>query len=174
MSSSDDFRPDSADDPRPRGTSATGSAAHAGERLRHPVDPAAQRWAVAALLLSLLSLAGILGLHNLSRGVYLIGLALITGLIAIGIGLGAFARSRRVGARGPRGAVTAAVIGAVGVVLSGILLAGFAILGTQISTYSRCLSGANTLSAQQSCQSQFRRAVNNKIGKIRSGAGRNG
>jgi hypothetical protein len=65
------------------------------------------------------------------------------------------------GTAGPRGSVVAIVIGGVGVLISGVLLAGFALFGKQASTYSQCLSGANTVAAQQTCRTQFTRAIEN-------------
>ena len=51
------------------------------------------------------------------------------------------------------------MIGGVGVLISGVLLAGFALFGKQASTFSQCLSGANTVAAQQTCRTQFTRAI---------------
>ena len=118
-------------------------------------DPAHQQRAIAGLLLSVLSLFGLLGVSNFQRGVYIVGFALVAGALAIWLAGTALARTRRAGTAGPRGSVTAIVIGCIGVLLSGLLLLGFALFGTQASTFSRCLSGANTLAAQQACKNQF-------------------
>lgn len=118
-------------------------------------DPAHQQRAVAALLLSVLSLFGLLGVSNFQRGVYIVGFALVAGALAIWLAVTALARTRRAGTAGPRGSVAAIVIGGIGVLLSGILLLAFALFGKQASTFSRCLSGANTIAAQQACQNQF-------------------
>lgn len=118
-------------------------------------DPAHQQRAIAALLLSVLSLFGLLGVSNFQRGVYIVGFALVAGVLAIWLAATALVRTRRAGTAGPRGSVTAIVIGGIGVLLSGLLLLGFALFGTQASTFSRCLSGANTLTAQQACKNQF-------------------
>jgi hypothetical protein len=117
--------------------------------------PAHQQRAVAALLLSVLSLFGLLGVSNFQRGVYIVGFALVAGVLASWLAATALARTRQAGTAGPRGSVTAIVIGGIGVLLSGLLLLGFALFGTQASTFSRCLSGANTLAAQQACKNQF-------------------
>lgn len=122
-------------------------------------DPAHQQRALAALLLSVLSLFGLLGVSNFQRGVYIVGFALVAGTLAIWLAATALARTRRAGTAGPRGSVTAIVIGGIGVLLSGVLLLGFALFGTQASTFSRCLSGANTIAARQACQQQFTRSV---------------
>jgi drug/metabolite transporter (DMT)-like permease len=122
-------------------------------------DPAHRQRAVAGLLLSVLSLFGLLGVSNFQRGVYIVGFALVAGALAIWLAGTALARTRRAGTAGPRGSVTAIVIGSIGVLLSGILLLGFALFGKQASTFSRCLSGANTIAAQQACQNQFIHSV---------------
>jgi hypothetical protein len=118
-------------------------------------DPAHQQRAVAALLLAVLSLFGLLGVSNFQRGVWIVGFALVAGALAIWLAGTALARTRRAGTAGPRGSVVAIAIGGVGVLLSGILLLAFALFGHQAATYSRCLSGANTIAAQQACRNQF-------------------
>ena len=53
------------------------------------------------------------------------------------------------------------MIGGVGVLISGgVLLAGFALFGKQASTYSQCLSGANT-SLRSRRRTQFTHAIEN-------------
>jgi hypothetical protein len=127
-------------------------------------DPANQQRTAAAFLLAVLSLFGVLGLSNFQRGVYIVAFALVAGAMAIWLAVTAIMRSRRGRTAGPRGAVVVIVIGGVGVLISCALLAGFALFGSQASTFTQCLSGANTIAAQQSCQSQFMRAVKNAGG----------
>ena len=122
-------------------------------------DPAHQQRSVAALFLALLSLSGVLGLSNFQRGVYVVAFALVAGAMAVWLAATAFRRARRGGTAGPRGSVVAISIGGVGVLVSGILLAGFALFGKQASTFTQCLSGANTVAAQQTCRTQFTRAI---------------
>lgn len=124
-------------------------------------DPAHQQRAIAALFLALLSLLGLLGLSNFQRGRYIVGFALVVGVLAVWFAITAIIRARRRGTAKPRGSVTAVVIGVIGVLLSGLLLAGFALFGPQATRYSQCLSGANTISAQQSCRHQFIQSVEN-------------
>jgi hypothetical protein len=125
------------------------------------VDPAHQQRTVAAFFLAVLSLFGVLGLSNFQRGVYIVVFALAAGVMAIWLAGTAIRRSRRGGTAGPRGSVVAIAIGGAGVLVSSLLLAGFALLGHQASAFSQCLSGANTVAAQQTCQNQFMRAVRN-------------
>jgi hypothetical protein len=122
-------------------------------------DPAHRQRAVAALLLAVLSLFGLLALSNFQRGIYIVAFALVVGVLAIWLAVTALRRARRSGTAGPRGSVTAIVIGGIGVLLSAGLLGGFALFGKQAAAYSQCLSGANTNAAQQACQHQFIRAV---------------
>ncbi len=139
--------------PPPRSPEQTRSQARSQRTGR--ADPAHQQRAVAGLLLSVLSLFGLLGVSNFQRGVYIVGFALAAGVLAIWLAATALARTRRAGTAGPRGSVTAIVIGGVGVLLSGVLLLAFILFGKQASEFSRCLSGANTIAAQQACQHQF-------------------
>ena len=125
------------------------------------VDPAHQQRTVAAFFLAVLSLFGVLGLSNFQRGVYIVLFALVAGAMAIWLAGTAIRRARRGGTAGPRGSVVVIVIGGAGVLVSSLLLAGFALLGHQASVFSQCLSGANTVAAQQTCQNQFMRAVRN-------------
>jgi hypothetical protein len=135
---------------------ATGKARPAGR-----ADPAHQQRTVAAFFLAVLSLFGVLGLSNFQRGVYIVAFALVAGAMAIWLAGTALRRARQGGTAGPRGSVVVIVIGGAGVLISGLLLAGFALLGHQASAFARCLSGANTVAAQQTCQNQFMRAVRN-------------
>ena len=116
------------------------------------------------MFLALLSLFGVLGLSNFQRGVYIVAFALVAGAMAIWLAGTAIRRARRGGTAGPRGSVVAISIGGVGVLISGVLLAGFALFGHQASTFTQCISGANTIAAQQTCRTQFLRAVRNAGG----------
>lgn len=135
---------------------ATPEAKRAGR-----ADPLLQQRSVAALFLALLSLFGVLGLSNFQRGVYIVAFALVAGAMAIWLAATAMRRARGRGTAGPRGSVVAIVIGGVGVLISAVLLAGFALFGRQASTFSQCLSGANTVAAQQTCRTQFTHAIEN-------------
>src|SRR5215469_10468135 len=109
-----------------------------------PAEPAAQQRAVAALLLALLSLAGLFSLNYLQRGIYLVAYALLAGLMAMWLAVTALTRARRSRTTRPRGSVTATVIAGVGIILSVIMLVAFAVFGKQLTAYGRCLSLAST------------------------------
>ena len=144
----------------PAGTPSAETAAPKVKRAGR-ADPALQQRSVASLFLALLSLFGVLGLSNFQRGVYVVAFALVAGIMAVWLAATAMRRARRRGTAGPRGSVVAIVIGGVGVLTSAVLLAGFALFGKQASTFSQCLSGANTVAAQQTCRTQFTRAIEN-------------
>jgi hypothetical protein len=127
-------------------------------------DPVHRQRTAAALFLALLSLFGVLGLSNFQRGVYIVAFALVAGAMAIWLAGTAIRRARRGGTAGPRGSIVAISIGGVGVLISVLLLAGFALFGHQASTFTQCISGANTIAAQQTCRTQFLRAVRNAGG----------
>jgi amino acid transporter len=130
-----------------------------------------QQRSVAALLIALLSLAGMLGLNDIGRGVYLAAYALLAGVVAFWLAITAMTRARRERTARPRASLTATVIASVGIALSAILLVAFAVLGKELATYSNCLAGASTISSKQACQSQFSRAVSREISAIQAGAG---
>lgn len=136
-----------------------------------PASPAVQQRAVAALVVSLLSLASMLGLNNLARGLYVVLYGLVAGTVALWLAITAIARARRDRTARPRASVTATVIAGAGIVLSAIMLAAFVVLGSQLSAYGRCLAGANTITSQHACWSQFRQAVSREMAALRGASG---
>jgi len=134
-----------------------------------PAEPATQRRALAALLVALLSLTGLLALSNPQRGVYLVGYALLAGVVAMWLAVTSLARARRSRTARPHGSATATAIAGVGILLSAVLLLAFAVFGQQLSAYGRCLSEAGTTTAQQACQAQFTHALNREMSAL-SGA----
>jgi len=133
-----------------------------------PAEPAAQRRAVAALLVALLSLTGVLALGDPQRGVYLVAYALLAGAVAMWLAVTSLARARRSRTARPHGSAAATAIAGIGILLSSILLLAFIVLGRQMSQYGQCLSEAGTTAAQQSCQVQFTHAVNREIASLRA------
>ncbi len=127
---------------------------------------------MAALLLALLSLAGLLSLNYLQHGIYLAAYALLAGLMAMWLAVTSLTRARRSRTARPRGSVTATVIAGVGIVLSVVMLLAFAVFGKQLNTYGRCLSAASTSADRQTCQSQFIHAVNRELTTLRANGSR--
>lgn len=122
--------------------------------------PEIQQRAWAALILGLLSLLGITLIGNLSRAVYVLAMTFVFGLVALWLAVTAISRARRGGTRRPRGAAAGVVAAVLGLGFSGLMLIAFAVLGPQLTQYGNCLSGANTVAAQQVCKSQFSNSVN--------------
>ena len=133
-----------------------------------PAEPAAQRRAVAALLVALLSLTGVLALGDPQRGVYLVAYALLAGVVAMWLAITSLARARRGRTARPHGSAAATAIAGIGILVSSVLLLAFIVLGRQMSAYGDCLSAAGTTTAQQSCQVQFTHAVNREIASLRA------
>jgi predicted PurR-regulated permease PerM len=115
-------------------------------------------------MLAIISLFAMMMLGgNVRRGVYVVAVALVIAAIALWLSISAMSRARRGGSGRPRGAVLATVLGAVGFVFSAVVLASFAMFWPQVTQYSNCLSGANTVAAQQACQQQFNNSVGGEI-----------
>jgi hypothetical protein len=136
---------------------------------RQPADPALQQRAWAALLLAVISLFGMMMIGNLRRGVYVVAVALVIAAIALWLSTSAISRARRGGSGRPRGAMLAAVLGAAGLAFSAFVLAGFAIFWPQLSQYSDCMSGANTVAAQQACRQQLDNSVGTELSILGGG-----
>jgi hypothetical protein len=135
-----------------------------------PPDPALRQRGMAAVILGMLSLIGLaLGLGNLHRGIYVAVLTLLFGATAIWLGVGANRGARRSGTARPRGARAGIVLGGLGLAFSAFWLGVLAVFWPQLNTYYNCLSGANTVSAQQACHSQFTNSVGSELGVLRNG-----
>jgi hypothetical protein len=130
-----------------------------------PPEPALRHRALAALIVALLSLAGLLEFNiEADRAILGVIYSLLAGATALWLALTAMRRARRSGTARPRGSVAAAVIAGVGIGLAGVMLMAFGLFGRQLSDYGRCLSGANTITGSQSCYSRFSHALDREIG----------
>lgn len=133
---------------------------------RPAADPSLQQRAWAALMLAVISLFGMMLTANVRRGVFVFAVALIIAAIALWLSLSAMSRARSSGSGRPRGAVLAVVLGTAGLVFSALALAAFVMFWPQLTQYANCLSGANTVSAQQACQQQLNNSVSAEIGVL--------
>jgi hypothetical protein len=134
-----------------------------------PPDPVLQQRAWAALALGVLSLIGLSLAGGLRRAVYIVIATLVLGALAAWLGGTAMSRARRAGSARPRGAIAGTILGVLGLSFSAIALIVFAIFWNELSAYSNCLSGANTLTAQQACQQQFSHTITNQIRSLQPG-----
>jgi len=132
-----------------------------------PAEPALQHRALAALCVALLSLVGFLGFNiEVHRGIVIVIYALLAGAIALWLSVTSMSRARRSRTARPRGSVAATVIAGVGIGLATLMLLAFGLFGRQLSDYGRCMSGANTLAAQQSCYNRFSHALDRQVGLL--------
>ena len=83
----------------------------------------------------------------------------------------AIRRARRGGTAGPRGSVVVIVIGGVGVLISCRTAGWVRAVRQQALTFTQCLSGANTIAAQQTCQTQFMPGAVENARPARPGSG---
>jgi ABC-type amino acid transport system permease subunit len=126
--------------------------------------------ALAALFLGVLSLIGLmLGLGNLRRGIFVAVLTLVFAAVAIWLGVTASRKARRSGTARPRGAVSGVVLGAFGLAISALWLMVLAVFWPQLSAYSNCMGGANTVAAQQACHDQFTDSVGSEMSILQNG-----
>jgi hypothetical protein len=136
-----------------------------------PSETALQHRALAALVVALLGLAGFLGFNvDLHRGILIVGYALLAGVTALWLALTAMRRARRNRTARPRGSVAAVTIASIGIALSLMMLLAFALFGQQLTGYGQCLSGANTIAAQQACYSQLTHALDSQLNLLNSSA----
>jgi predicted PurR-regulated permease PerM len=119
-------------------------------------------------MFSLFSVSDLIGLGDLRRSIFLVVFSLLAGAFALWLGVSAVTRSRRASDGRPRGAVSAIVLGGISILFSALLLITFAVLWQELSTYSQCMQGANTLAAQHFCQDQLSRSVNTETSRLRS------
>jgi hypothetical protein len=126
--------------------------------------------ALAALFLGVLSLIGLmLGLGNLRRGIFVAALTLVFAAVAIWLGITSSRKARRSGTARPRGAVSGVVLGVFGLAISALWLMVLAVFWPQLSTYYNCMSGANTVTAQQACHDQFTDSVGSEMSILQNG-----
>jgi len=135
-----------------------------------PPDPALRQQALAAFALGVLSLLGLaLGLGNLHRGVFVAVLTLLFAVTAIWLGVIAKRRARRSGTARPRGAISGIVLGGFGLAFSALWLLVLAVFWPQLTAYYNCMSGANTVAAQQVCRTHLNNSVGSEFSVLQNG-----
>jgi hypothetical protein len=125
-----------------------------------------------AFLLAVLSVLALLGVgrnFDFHRGVYLVIFALLLGLAACWLGISAIRRAGRAASMRPRGAVLGMAFGALGALISALLLIILVAFWGQLTTYSRCLGTANTLAARQACVNQLDHSLNGELSRLGTG-----
>jgi predicted tellurium resistance membrane protein TerC len=110
-----------------------------------------------------LSLLAMTAIGNISRGVYVVAVALAVAITGLILAFTTMSAARRAGTRRPRGVLAGAVLGVIGCGLCAIMLAGFLIFWTQLHQYADCMNAANTSTSQTACQNQLDNAISDKI-----------
>ena len=128
-----------------------------------PPSPALQQRAWAALALSVLSLLAMTLISNIHRGVYVIGVALVVAAVALALAFMTMSAAKRAGARRPRGAVAATILGLSGSCSAALRWPGSWSSHQELSQYANCVSGANTTATQTACENQLDNSVRNEI-----------
>jgi peptidoglycan/LPS O-acetylase OafA/YrhL len=128
-----------------------------------PPSPALQQRAWAALALAVLSLLAMTRISNLNRAAYVLGVALAVAVAALVLAFGAMSGARRAGARRPRGAIAATVLGLIALVFCGFALSGFLLFRTEVTQYANCMNSASTPAAQTACQNQLENSVRSEL-----------
>ena len=157
------YQPPGGRGPQPRGMLTA-------RRQLPPPDPAVRQRALAALMLGVLSLIGLmLGLGNLRRGIYVAVLTLLFAVGAIWLGVTAIRKARRSGTARPRWAIGGVVLGGLGLAVSALWLLVLAVFWPQLNAYYNCMGSANTVTAQQACHDQLNNSVGSEISVLQNG-----
>ncbi|MGH3181910.1 MAG: hypothetical protein ACRDOE_08390 [Streptosporangiaceae bacterium] len=157
------YQPPSGRGPQPKGQLSA-------RRQLPPPGPDLRQRALAALILGVLSLIGLmLGLGHLRRGIYVAVLTLLFAVVAIWLGVTSSRKARRSGTARPRGAGGGVVCGGLGLALSSLWLVVLAVFWPQLNAYYTCMGGANTVAAQQACHDQFTNSVGSEISVLPNG-----
>jgi hypothetical protein len=92
---------------------------------------------------------------NIRRGIVVLAVTLVIGGGGLWLSTTAMSQAKKAGTARPRLSVLATVLAVAGTGLSAIALLGFALFWPQISQYSKCMAGANTVIAQTACNQQL-------------------
>ena len=133
-----------------------------------PSDPVLRQRALAALVLGLLSVIGLLLMDNVRRAVFVASVTLLFGCVAIWLGATASKRARRGGTARPPGSILGVVLGSLGLAASTSWLLALALFWPQLSTYAACVDSANTVAAQQTCRDQLTTSIGNEFSVLQS------
>lgn len=83
----------------------------------------------------------------------------VLGIVAIVLGL----RTKHVVPTRPR--VLALVSGSMALVVGVVITSAALVFRAEITQYSRCIQGANTVQAQQNCQDELNESLSSRIGR---------
>jgi hypothetical protein len=122
-----------------------------------------QQRAAAALILAVLSLVTMMLIGNMQRAVYVVAVALVVALLGLVLAVSAMRAAKRAGTRRPRAAMASAVLGGLGVLVSGCLLVVLLAFWSQYMQYGNCMNGATTIATRNACEQQLKNAISDRI-----------
>lgn len=106
--------------------------------------------------MALISLFGLaMANDNVRRLVVVMTVTAVIGGGSLWLSVTAMSRAKKARTARPRFAVLSTVLAVAGTGLSALALLGFALFWPQISQYSKCMAGANTVIAQNACNKQL-------------------
>jgi hypothetical protein len=103
-----------------------------------------------------------LGIFGLLASIFVPPLGIFAGGIAIGLGVAGRRRGRRAGRVVP-GAGPGLILGVVAVAIGLVLSVVWAVFWNEIVDYQECVSGANTQTARQNCQTTFEKSIFDRL-----------
>jgi hypothetical protein len=121
---------------------------------------------MAGLALAVLSLLAMMLISNQRRTAAVAAVALVVAVGALVLTFSALSGAKRARTRRPRGAVVGAVLGVIGLLVSGCALLLFLAFGAQLDQYISCMNTANTAAEQQACQHQLQNPITNSLGAL--------
>lgn len=134
---------------------------------RPAADITLQKRALAAMLMTFIGFFGLMGMgDNIQRGVYVLVAVVVVMVVALWLAITSMSRARRIGSTRPRGAIFATVLGIIGLLLGGMILAVCAAFWPQMTAFSQCESGALTDTTQNSCVQQLMNSVEAREGSV--------
>jgi hypothetical protein len=125
--------------------------------------PVRQR-AMAAFLIGALSLLALPSVHDPRRGVVLLAVAVLFGVVAVWLAVTANRQARSGRTARSAWAFGGMLLGILGAGFGVLMLAAFAMFWPQLNTYFSCMNSANTITASQVCANQFNKATGHQIG----------
>lgn len=124
-----------------------------------PAAPALQQRAAAALFLVVLSLIAMMWGADPQRLGYVAAVALVVALLGLALAISAMRAAKRTATRRPRVAIASVVIGAIGALLSGSVVAAFLLYSPQVTQYVNCMNTANSSAASNACWQQLQHSI---------------
>ncbi|SDS48094.1 hypothetical protein [Actinopolymorpha singaporensis] len=103
-----------------------------------------------------------LGIFGLLASIFVPPLGIFAGGIAVWLGVAGRRRGRRAGRAVP-GAGPGLVLGVVAVAIGLVLSVVWAVFWNEIVDYQECVSGANTQTARQNCQTTFEKSIFDRL-----------